>query len=91
VTLRRRRRDGRDITCREAVSLITEYLEDALERNDRARLEAHLAECDPCTEHLRQIRITIATTGRVREEELDPLAREDLMALYRRWQNDGNV
>ena len=87
MRLRWRRPGGRDITCRQAVRLITEYLEDALERDDRARLEAHLAECDNCNEHLRQIRITVAVTGRLREEDLDPLAREDLMALYRRWQS----
>jgi anti-sigma factor RsiW len=66
--------------------MISDYLEGSLERDDKARLEAHLAECDSCSEHLRQIRISVAVTGRLREEDLDPLAREDLMALYRRWQ-----
>lgn len=51
-------------------------------------MEAHLGECEGCAEHLRQIRITVAVTGRVREEDLDPAAREDLMDLYRRWQRD---
>jgi hypothetical protein len=32
--------------------------------------------------------ITVAVTGRIREEDLDPAAREDLMDLYRRWQRD---
>jgi anti-sigma factor RsiW len=70
------------------VGLLTDYLDDALGRRERALLEAHLAECEQCTEHLRQIRITIATTGRVGLGDLDPLAREDLMALYRRWKAD---
>ena len=29
-----------------------------------------LGECEGCAEHLRQIRITVAVTGRIREEEL---------------------
>jgi hypothetical protein len=33
-------------------------------------MEAHLAECESCAEHLRQIRITVAVTGRIREEDL---------------------
>jgi anti-sigma factor RsiW len=67
---------------------MTQYLENSLDRDDRARLEAHLAECVHCAEHLRQIRITIAVTGRLHEVDLDPVAREDLMTLYRRWRND---
>jgi anti-sigma factor RsiW len=88
VRIRRRRPGGHDITCRQAVTLISRYLDNALDRDDRARLEAHLAECAHCAEHLRQIRITIAVTGRLREDDLDPLAREDLMTLYRRWRSE---
>jgi len=51
-------------------------------------MEAHLAECESCAEHLRQIRITVAVTGRIREEDLDPATRADLMDLYRRWRSD---
>ena len=41
-----------------------------------------------CAEHLRQIRITVAVTGRIREEDLAPAVRDDLMDLYRRWRRD---
>ena len=36
----------------------------------------------------RQIRITVAVTGRIREEDLAPAVRDDLMDLYRRWRRD---
>jgi anti-sigma factor RsiW len=88
LRIRRRRPGGHDITCQQAVGLVTEYLDDALSAADRERFEAHLAECDSCTEHFKQIRVTIALTGHVVEDDLDPLAREDLMVLYRRWQED---
>lgn len=84
----RRRPDAHDITCRQAVSLVTAYLDGALPRAARDRLEAHLGECDSCTEHLRQIEVTMLVTGEIRGEDLDPLAREDLMDLYRRWRDD---
>jgi anti-sigma factor RsiW len=84
----RRRPGGHDITCQQAVSLVTAYLDDALPRADRDRFEAHLVECDGCTEHLRQIEVTMLVTGEIRAEDLDPLAREDLMDLYRRWRDD---
>ena len=54
-------------------------------------VEAHLAECEGCAEHLRQIRITVTVTGRIRDEDLDPAAREDLMDLYRRWRRDRGI
>jgi anti-sigma factor RsiW len=83
-----RRGTGHEITCRQAVRLINSYLDGSLEPDEQARLETHLGECDLCSEHLRHLRITVAVTGRLREEDLDPQARQDLIALYRRWKND---
>jgi anti-sigma factor RsiW len=88
MTARRRRLNGHDLTCQQAVALVTAYLDDALARDARALFEAHLDECDMCTEHLKQIRATIAVACRVGADDLDPLAREDLMDLYRRWRSD---
>ena len=83
--------DAHDITCRQAVALMTDYLDGVLGPDDRALIEAHLAECEGCAEHLRQIRITVAVTGRIGEDDLDPAAREDLMDLYRRWRRDKDL
>jgi anti-sigma factor RsiW len=91
MRLRRRRSRTHEITCQRAVRLIMDYLDGRLASDDRARFETHLTECDPCTEHLRQIRVTVAAAGRVREEDLDPLTRQDLMRLYRAWRGDHNT
>ena len=48
-----------DLACRELVELATEYLEDALGVLERARVDAHLAECPDCDEYVAQIRRTI--------------------------------
>ena len=65
-----------------------DYLDDRLAEDDRARLETHLTECDACTEHFKQIRITVAAIGHVGDEDLDPQTRDDLINLYRRWRED---
>lgn len=79
----RRRRDA--VVCRQAVELVTEYLEGTLPDRDRARLEAHLAGCPHCTEYVRQMQLTVGVLKRVELEELEPAARDDLVNLYRRW------
>ncbi len=71
--------------CRQAVELVTDYLEGALTPAERARFEAHLSGCPHCTEYLREMRVTIAATGRVKPESLSPAARADLVALFRTW------
>ena len=84
----RRRADGSDLTCQQAVALVTAYLDGVLEPDSKRRFEAHLSDCEKCGEHLKQIRVTIAVTGQVSEGDLDPVAREDLMGLYRKWRDD---
>jgi anti-sigma factor RsiW len=37
-----------DLRCRELVELVTDYLEGALAPAERARFEAHVADCPGC-------------------------------------------
>ena len=71
--------------CQEMVELVTDYLEGALTRSQRRRFEAHLAQCENCSEYLEQMRTTIRLTGSLSAEDLTPAMREELMQLYRRW------
>ena len=78
----------RDLVCRQAVELVTDYLEGALSRRDRRRLEAHLRACPNCTNYLEQIRMTIRLAGRIQPDDLSAEARQDLSDLYRRWRSE---
>jgi anti-sigma factor RsiW len=73
------------LTCRELVELVTEYLDGALPARERARFDAHIAGCDGCTAYLEQFRETIRITGTLREDELDPVARDALLAEFQDW------
>jgi anti-sigma factor RsiW len=73
------------LSCQELVELVTAYLDDALSAADRARFEAHIADCDGCTGYLEQIRLTIALTGRLVPEQLDPAAEAALLDAFRDW------
>ena len=85
MPLFRRRRS--ELVCREAIELVTDYLEGHLSPVDRERLEGHLAACPHCTEYLAQMRRTLDLLGRIEPEALDPQVQDELVALYRRWQS----
>lgn len=78
----------KDISCHEAVALVSDYLEGALTRRDRRRLERHLADCLACSAYLEQMRVTIQTTGSVGPEDLSPEALDDLTELFERYRDD---
>ena len=74
-----------ELTCRELVEIVTDYLEGALEPDERARVEHHLSGCEGCTNYLSQMRETVRLTGRLREQDLEPAARETLLDAFRDW------
>jgi anti-sigma factor RsiW len=74
-----------DLTCRELVELVTDYLEGRLPPIERSRLEAHLAECDGCGTYLRQMEQVLRAAGRLGEDSLAPGARDALLAAFRGW------
>jgi anti-sigma factor RsiW len=51
-----------DLTCRELVELVTDYLEGALPAHERVRFEAHLGECESCVAYVEQMRTTVRLT-----------------------------
>jgi anti-sigma factor RsiW len=63
---------GLDLTCRELVELVTEYLEDVLPADERERFEAHLADCEGCEAYVEQIRATIDLSARIRALDAQP-------------------
>jgi anti-sigma factor RsiW len=78
----------KDLVCRQAVELVTDYLDGALSRRERRRLETHLRACPNCAAYLEQIKMTIRLTGTIEPEDLPSEARADLTELYRRWRSE---
>jgi anti-sigma factor RsiW len=74
-----------DLTCKELVELVTDYLDDALSPEDRERFEQHIVLCDGCGRYLDQMRTTIALTGSLTEESVTPDVQERLLTVFRGW------
>jgi anti-sigma factor RsiW len=75
----------RELTCREVVELLGDYVEDTLPAAERARVDAHLAGCDGCAHYLEQLRTTIRLAGRLPEDPLSAEACEPLLEAFRAW------
>ena len=73
------------LTCREFVELVTDYVEDRLAPADRRRFDEHMELCPGCGLYVDQMRRTIALTGTLREDDVEPDARAVLLARFRTW------
>ena len=74
-----------EMTCREVVELVTDYLEERLPPAERARFDAHLEVCEGCRACLDQMRATVRLLGRLPEDTLPPELEERLMRAFRDW------
>ena len=75
----------RELTCREVVELVNDYLEGALTADELALFEQHLSSCDGCDRYVDQMRLTIETVQRLRWEDMPARTRDELLAEFRRW------
>jgi anti-sigma factor RsiW len=74
-----------ELTCKELVELVTEYLEGTLSPSERRRFEAHLKTCDGCGRYLEHMRHTIRLVGKLSEEAITPEAEQTLLQVFRDW------
>jgi len=55
-----------DLTCRQFVELVTDYLERALAEGQMSQVRRHLLTCEGCAIYLAQMRATILALGALR-------------------------
>jgi predicted anti-sigma-YlaC factor YlaD len=75
----------REPTCQELAEFLTDYLEGVLTPAERVSFDDHIAGCRDCTLYVEQMRVTIAASGRIREEDIPPSVREELLTAFRAW------
>ena len=77
--------DVEQLSCRELVELVTDYLEGALSPEEAARFEEHIGRCDGCGTYLEQMRQTIELVGHVPAGTLSAEAERELVEAFRGW------
>jgi anti-sigma factor RsiW len=68
---------------------VTDYLEGTLPAAERARMDAHLAECDGCSGYLEDMRRLVGSLHEAAEPPADPHTREVLQRAFRDLRGDG--
>jgi anti-sigma factor RsiW len=74
-----------ELTCKELVEMVTDYLEDRLPPADRRRFEQHLVGCEGCVNYLDQMRETIHLAGALSEDSIPAPIRQRLLRAFRDW------
>ena len=74
-----------ELTCKEIVELVTDYLEQTLVSEMRARFEEHVRECPGCQTYIEQVQQTISMLHRLAEEPTLPGTKEELLEIFRNW------
>jgi predicted anti-sigma-YlaC factor YlaD len=74
-----------EITCKELVEVVTDYLEDRMPPDRRLLFEEHVAFCSWCRTYLDQMRETIRITGTLTEDDLSPEMGDALLEAFRNW------
>jgi hypothetical protein len=74
-----------EITCKELVEVVTDYLERRMPPYRRLLFEEHVAFCSWCQTYLDQMRETIRITGTLTEGDLSPETRDALLETFRDW------
>ena len=70
------------VMCQQWVEMVTAYLDGALPRRLTRAVDRHLAQCEHCREYLAQMRRTIALTGELREEDVQPEVMDALLRAF---------
>jgi anti-sigma factor RsiW len=77
-----RRRAPDPLVCKEFVELVTAYLEGTLPAEQRARMDAHLAECDGCAGYLEDMRRLVGTLQATPEPPPEGETRDALLRAF---------
>jgi predicted anti-sigma-YlaC factor YlaD len=73
------------LTCKQMVELMGDYLEGRLSLGDRLLFQVHLGGCRHCRAYLKQMKSTVQTLGRLREEDVPEKIRDELLERFKSW------
>jgi predicted anti-sigma-YlaC factor YlaD len=86
MSMAEHRHDHEEITCREFVEVVTEYLDGVMPEDQVELIEEHLVMCDWCKTYLDQLDAIVAALPAIATPEPVPApTREALLTMFRGW------
>jgi predicted anti-sigma-YlaC factor YlaD len=82
--------EPQEMTCKELVELVTDYLEGVLASSEYDRFEQHLENCRGCRAYVDQIRATVRLAGTLSEDNIPSDAKDGLLQLFRNWKSESS-
>jgi anti-sigma factor RsiW len=73
------------MNCDELVERVTDYLEDALDAEDRARLDDHMRPCYVCRAYLGMVHATLRMVSSLPAERLPDELESMLLTQFQDW------
>jgi len=73
------------LSCRELVELVNDYLEGMLPAAEHERVDRHFDTCQGCRTYVEQMRQTIELTGQLTVADVSPEAELVLLEAFRAW------
>jgi len=73
----------KELSCKELVDIVTDYIEGHLTPADSATFRTHIADCPGCSTYLDQMRLTMRALGRVPSPPIPQEMKTRLMAAFR--------
>ena len=77
-----------ELTCREVVELVTDYLEVSLSLEKQEQFEEHIAGCPGCTAYIAQVQQTIGMLRKLSGEPVFPETKEALLRMFQEWKRE---
>ena len=72
-----------ELTCKQVVELVTDYLENVLLPEMRKRLEEHVVDCPGCANYIEQVRLTVSMLHQLAQEPIFPETKQELLEAFR--------
>jgi hypothetical protein len=83
------KRSVAQLTCKDVVELISDYLGRRLQPDESGPLEQHLLLCEPCTAYLEQMRSIVELAGTLDRAVPPSPDRSLALDVFRRWKRGG--
>ena len=77
-----------ELSCKEIVDLVTDYIDEDISDEVLAKFEQHLSECGYCNAYVKQMHLTVTLTKKLAESDENKPVPDNLLNIFREWKQE---